>query len=279
MKKENSLLNQSIGVFDSGVGGLSVLRALTQQLPNESFIYLGDTARLPYGTKSEQTVTHYTLKAIESLQKLSIKMLVIACNTASALALPILKQEFHQIPLIGVVEPGAQAACQTSQTGRIIVIATESTIHHQAYQKAIKQIRPEAEVIAKSCSLLVPLAEEGWTHGEITEAIVKHYLDPIFAQSAGQQADCLVLGCTHFPALIDPIHKIVDGRVKIIDSAKTTAHWVEKELQRLQLANPSQITPRKTQFLATDAPQRFSRVAERFLGMQLDNDQVELIDI
>lgn len=269
--------DQPIGVFDSGVGGLTVLRALQQQLPAESFLYLGDTARLPYGTKSEATVQRYARQCGEVLFQRGIKMLVVACNTASAFALAGLRQDFIEIPVIGVIEPGAAAACQASQTGRIAVIATEGTIRHGAYEQAILHLRPNAQVISQSCSLFVALAEEGWTTGPIAQAVARAYLQPLFSETAAA-ADCLVLGCTHFPALSAAIKSAVPSQVTVVDSAHTTALLVAKELAARQLLTPHQHQAGAINFLATDAPERFIRIARTFLGHSVPT-QVELIDL
>ena len=268
--------NAPIGVFDSGVGGLTVLQALRQRLPEESFIYLGDTARLPYGTKSKQTVVHYATQAARILLEQGIKMLVVACNTASALALPELQQEFAGIPVVGVVEPGAKAACAATQSGQIIVIATESTVNHCAYQNAIKKLNPEAIVHASSCSLFVALAEEGWLEGPIAEAVARRYLEPLFAEA--KESDCLVLGCTHFPALLPTFRKILQDQIIIVDSAQTTATAVAEILDCQQLNCPSDHNP-ALQLLATDSPQRFAKVAAQFLNHPIVPQQVQLVEL
>lgn len=267
--------NLPIGVFDSGVGGLTVLRALQERLPHESFIYLGDTARLPYGTKSPETIKRYAEQSAQILVNRGIKLLVVACNTASTVALPLLKHEYKQIPVLGVIEPGARAASALSKTDRIVVIATEATIQSQAYQEAINAIRPNAEVLAQSCSLFVALAEEGWLSGPEVEAVVARYLKPLF--SSKLQPDCLLLGCTHFPALLPAIRAVLGDDIAIVDSAKTTAEMVKQILTEQHLA--SSATTGTTRFLVTDAPQRFVRVAPNFLGKSLREVDVELVDI
>ncbi len=187
----------AIGVFDSGVGGLTVLRSLHERLPREHFIYLGDTARLPYGTKSPESIRRYSIQAAGILRDRGIKCLVVACNTASAVALEALRERFAPLPVLGVLEPGAVAACRASRSGRIAVIATESTVRGGAYQTAIRRCRPDAQVLARACPLFVALAEEGWIEGEIVEAVAHRYLDGLFHGS--EAPDTLVLGCTHFP--------------------------------------------------------------------------------
>lgn len=267
-----------IGVFDSGVGGLTVLRALQQALPGESFLYLGDTARVPYGTKSPDTIVRYSREAAEILIHRGIKLLVIACNTASALALPSLQQEFPEIPIIGVLEPGAQAACLASKKGYIAVIATEATVNAGGYQKAIKKIRPEARVVAKGCSLFVALAEEGWTSGDIPEAVARRYLESLLLAQADYTPDCLVLGCTHFPILLEPIKNVIAAEITIIDSAQSTAETVAKTLQELSLRKLKQ-DEQTLRFLVTDAPERFVRIAQLFLGRTMELNQLELVDL
>ncbi len=264
-----------IGVFDSGVGGLTVLRALQEQLPNESFIYLGDTARLPYGTKSPATIARYAQQASQILVNRGIKLLVVACNTASTAALPLLKDEFATIPVVGVIEAGAKAACAQSHNEHIVVIATEATVQSGAYQQAIKSMQPNAQVIVQGCGLFVALAEEGWLSGPETEAIVARYLKPIFENAV--QADCLVLGCTHFPVLIPAIRAVLGDAIAIVDSAQTTAESVKQILQEQNLQNESGTIP--TQFLVTDAPERFARVAPHFLGKKLAINDIELVDL
>lgn len=274
--------NQPIGIFDSGVGGLTVLRALQRHCPNESFLYLADTARLPYGTKSAVTVKRYAQQAAQILLARGIKMLVIACNTASAFAAEALQAHCNEIPVISVIEPGAQAACLASKTGNIVVIATQGTVHNGAYQRAITALRPDAQVIAQSCQLFVALAEEGWTAGPIVEAIAKRYLEPLFSpqcpDNKAEKADCLVLGCTHFPALSAVITTIVGDLVTVVDSAETTAKVVKHTLQTQQLETEAN-TPTTLRFLTTDTPHRFIHSAQQFLGQQYALCDVEWVDL
>lgn len=267
--------NLPIGVFDSGVGGLTVLRALQEQLPHESFIYLGDTARLPYGTKSPETIARYAEQASDVLVNRGIKLLVVACNTASTAALPLLQQKFKDIPVVGVIEPGAKAACVKAPNERIVVIATEATIKAQAYQQAIKNLQPGVEVIGQSCGLFVALAEEGWLEGDETEVIVARYLKPLF--EGAKRPGCLVLGCTHFPVLLPAIRKVLGHELIIVDSAQTTAEVVKEILLEDDLV----CTARHPQvhFLVTDAPERFARVAPHFLGRAIELAEIELVDV
>lgn len=272
-----------IGVFDSGVGGLTVLAALRARLPTEHFVYLGDTARLPYGTKSGETVVRYALQASEALVERGIKALVVACNTATAAALPALRERFPGLPVIGVVEPGAEAACAATRSGRIAVIATEGTVRGGAYQQAILRGRPDAEVAALPCQLFVALAEEGWASGPVVDAAIRAYLEPLFAQPPDAPArsprpDVLVLGCTHFPMLRAALAAFVGKGVTLVDSAVTTATAVEATLAARGLLRGA--GPRgAVQLLATDGVERFARVGGRFLGEPIAPADVTLIDL
>jgi glutamate racemase len=276
-----------IGVFDSGVGGLTVLKALTAELPAERFIYLGDTARLPYGTKSAETVARYSVQAAEALSKHHVKCLVIACNTASAVGLPEIRKHVANLPVVGVVEPGADAACLASPTGNIAVIATEGTVRGGAYQEAIKRRRPQSRVTAVATPLFVALAEEGLCEGPIAASVVRHYLEPLFARTS-EVPDTLVLGCTHFPMLADSIRAVVGDRVRIVDSAATTAHAVRAKLadeHLLRLAQAQSHAPQPNprspdvRFLATDSVDRFVRIGSRFLAREIKPGEVELVDL
>lgn len=264
-----------IGVFDSGVGGLTVLRALRERLPHESFVYLGDTARLPYGTKSRDSVLRYSVQAAEFLMGRGIKYLVVACNTASSVAVEELRERLAPMPVIGVVEPGASAGCRATKSGTIGVIATEGTVRGGSYQRCIAAVRPDATVIAKACSLFVSLAEEGWTDGPIVEAIAHRYLDEMFASAPA--IDTLVLGCTHFPVLIDALRRVVGDTVTIVDSAATTASELAHQLEHLELGAP--LTSSRMSLLATDGPERFARVGSAFLGETFAPSDVELVDL
>ena len=263
-----------IGVFDSGVGGLSVLRALKALLPYEDFIYLGDTARLPYGTKSAQSVVRYSLQCAAALVGRRIRCLVVACNTASASSLPALRQHYPDLPVVGVIEPGAQAAVAASVSQRIAVIGTEGTILGGAYRSAIESLNPGAEVRSVACSLFVALAEEGWTSGSIPEAIARRYLDELFTEEHGAP-DTLVLGCTHFPALLEPIRAVLPAGVRIVDSAGTTAAAVRAQLPDARQGDSAG----RVTFLATDGAARFARVGSRFLGETLSAEAVEIVDL
>ena len=267
-----------VGVFDSGVGGLTVLRALTAALPREDFLYLGDTARLPYGTKSPESIRRYALQAAALLRDRGVKCLVVACNTASAVALDDLAAEFAPVPVLGVVEPGAAAACAASGTGNIAVVATESTVRGGAYQAAIRRRRPQAQVTARACPLFVALAEEGWTDGPVVEAVVHRYLDDLFAGDA-PHPDTLVLGCTHFPVLSAAIRRVLGAQVAIVDSAETTAAALAVVLDQAGLRRPADQPGGRIGLLATDSAERFARVGGIFLGRPLQPADVEVVDL
>lgn len=273
-----------IGVFDSGVGGLTVLRALQSELTGEHFIYLGDTARLPYGTKSPDTVVRYALQAGQALIERGVKALIVACNTASAVAMPAMAQRYQGVPLLGVVHPGADAAIAATRSGRIAVIGTEATVRGGAYQRAILARRPDARISALACQLFVALAEEGWTDDAIAHAVAKRYLEPLFGAQARQRhesADTLVLGCTHFPMLRDPIRAVVGREVAIVDSAATVAASAHALLRERGLINGVTHQPGAPalRLLATDGAARFAAIGSRFLGRAIGPDEVELTDL
>lgn len=259
-----------IGIFDSGVGGLTVYRALHDRLPNEHFIYLGDTARVPYGTKSLSTVERYAIENSRFLASLGIKLLVVACNTASAIALPKIREKIG-IDVVGVIGPGGRRAVELTRgepNARIGVIATEATVSSNAYYEAIRRASETAAVFQKGCPLFVPLAEEGWTDEPETFSIAARYL----AEMKAFRPDVLVLGCTHYPILRNVIQQTVGEDVKLIDSGEATAQEVEDLLRKKNLLDPDQVKgPRGLcddldHFYVTDAAERFAHVAERFLG-------------
>ena len=263
--------SQPIGIFDSGVGGLTVYRALHEHLPNERFVYLGDTARVPYGTKSLQTVERYAVENSQFLAARGIKLLVVACNTASALALPAIRQAL-KIEVAGVIGPGARAAVADSKGSTqkgIGVIATESTVQSGAYTQAIRKADSDAIVIERACPLFVPLAEEGWANEDVARTVAETYLKDLRAS-----IDTLVLGCTHYPILKDVIQETVGAQVKLIDSGEATAIEVKSLLREKGLARLTpgtgaldrQLCDDLDHFYVTDAAERFARVAERFLG-------------
>jgi glutamate racemase len=266
-----------IGIFDSGMGGLTVMRALMAQLPRECFIYLGDTARLPYGTKSGETVSRYAVQAAGALMRRRVKLIVVACNTASAVALPALEAAFAPVPVIGVVEPGAAAAISAAPRGPIAILATESTVRGGAYVRAIQALNRDAEIVQQACPLFVPLAEDGLIDGPIAELVAERYLAPLFAQDAARP-QCVVLGCTHFPVLERVIARVVGQHVPLVDSAVTTAQAVAHLLAEKNLARGG-TAPAPPLFLATDAPERFARVGRIFLGREIPADKVEFVDL
>lgn len=272
--KQSQIRNLPIGIFDSGVGGLTVYRALHERLPNEHFIYLGDTARVPYGTKSLATVERYAIENSQFLVSRGIKMLVVACNTASALALPKIREKTG-IDVVGVIGPGGRKAVEITkdlEKAKIGVIATEATVNSGAYAEAIRRAGSNAEIIQTSCPLFVPLAEESWTQEPETYSIAQKYLSEI----AEKKVDAVVLGCTHYPILHDVIQATVGKNVVLIDSGEATAEEVAKLLQDKNLENTSPLAyknPRRLcddldHFYVTDAAERFARVAERFLGVK-----------
>jgi len=253
-----------IGVFDSGIGGLTVLKELIGALPSENFIYLGDTARLPYGTKSNEVIVRYSRENTEFLLAKGIKMLVVACNTSSAVALDAIAAA-TMIPVVGVIEPGARAAAKASKRGKIGVIGTEATISSGAYTRAIQEIRPKAEIYTRACPLLVPLAEEGWIDNDVAERTVGHYLESL--KQSG--VDTLLLGCTHYPLLSGMFARVLGPGVKIVDSAATTAAAVRERLRALGTARRG--GEGRQSFFVTETPDRFIRVGRRFLGPQVES--------
>ncbi len=254
-----------IGIFDSGVGGLTVLRAVRERLPRENVIYLGDTARVPYGTKSQATVERYAIEDAAFLESKGVKMIVVACNTASALGRERLRREF-KLPLLSVIGPGTRAAARTTRTGRIGVIATEATIESGAYEQGIRQACAgrEVEIFSRACPLFVPLAEEGETESLIARTVAEQYLSPLRAC----EIDTLVLGCTHYPLLRRVIAETMGERVTLVDSAEATAAETAALLAERGLLN-AQTNHGESRFYVTDAAQRFHRIAERFLGEPL----------
>jgi glutamate racemase len=261
--------NLPIGIFDSGVGGLTVYRALHERLPFEHFVYLGDTARVPYGTKSLSTVERYAIENAKFLEAHGIKLLVVACNTASALALPAIRDAVD-VSVIGVIGPGARAAVNIAGEKKIGVIATEATVQSAAYSKAISSIHPFGAVIERACPLFVPLAEEGWAESDVARVVAEQYLSDFRKQNLG----ALVLGCTHYPILRELISDVIGKEIPLIDSGDAAAHDVEALLASDQLSSSEpqrdtrerQLCDDLDHFYVTDAAERFAKVAERFLG-------------
>ena len=262
--------DEPIGVFDSGIGGLTVFKEIRRVLPRERLVYLGDTARFPYGTKSPSTVTRYSVENSAFLLKHQVKMLVVACNTASAYSLEVIRERFP-LPAIGVVEPGAKAAAAVSG-GRIGVIATEVTVHSEAYPKAIRRLNPSLAVFSQACPLLVSLVEEGWVDNEIARKITEHYL----ADLRKSEIDTLVLGCTHYPLLKRTIGEVMGEGLHIVDSAESASEEVASLLEEKGLLRTE--GEGEAKIYVTDLPQRFERVGRLFLGGDLPAVvQVDLI--
>jgi glutamate racemase len=254
-------------VFDSGFGGLTVLKALLDVLPGASYLYFGDTARLPYGSKSVETVARYAVEATHYLEQQGAELLVIACNTATALALPQIASA-ARVPLIGVVEPGAEAAAAASTNRKVVVIGTEATVASHAYRKALEARGVSA--VEKACPILVPLVEEGWVDHPVTSQVARIYLDEAFAGDSAD-ADALVLGCTHYPLIKNVLRDAAPKHVRIVDSAESTAHAVAKKLNREVPGEPS------LKFFATDSAEKFKRLGARFLGRSIP--EVQHIDL
>jgi glutamate racemase len=252
-----------VGIFDSGVGGLTVMKEIIELLPGENIIYFGDTARVPYGTRSSGTVTRYSMQNTEFLMSKGIKALVVACNTASSVSLPSLRDKFS-VPVIGVVEPGARAAAADAKLKKIAVIGTEATINSRSYEEAIKAIDSSVEVSGIACPLFVPLIEEGWLDGDIVKLTAEKYLSSLRYNGL----DSIVLGCTHYPMIKDVI-KNVTG-VPLIDSAVETAKEVKRVLEEKGILRRSEEEGSR-EFFVTDFPEKFSRVGEGFLGHEISN--------
>jgi glutamate racemase len=255
-----------IGVFDSGIGGLTVVHALLARVPHERIVYVGDTARVPYGPKSPDTVRRYAAEITGWLVAQGVKMIVVACNTATAHALPSLQASIA-VPVIGVIEPGARAAVRAAKGGPVGVIGTVGTIDSGAYERAIHAIDPALPVLGRACPLFVPLVEEGWLDHEVTRLIAHEYLDPLLAD--GVRA--LVLGCTHYPLLTPMLQRLAGHDVVLIDSAEETALAAAAILESAGLSAEPRATPPRHRFIASDAPDRFLALGQRFLGATLDH--------
>ncbi len=278
-----------IGIFDSGIGGLTVLKEVIKTLPGEDTLYLGDTARLPYGTKSEETVIKYSVENTRFLLKYDIRLLVVACNTASAVSLQVLRKQFS-IPIIGVIEAGARAASRATKNGKVGIIGTETTVSSSAYTKAIREVNADIDTVGQSCPLFVPLVEEGWIDDAVTMAVAERYLGAL----KNKGIDTLVLGCTHYPLLKGIIQKVMGDSVRLIDSAEETASEVKDVLMQMKLTSEDQrdmnvppigdrrgfLTPSEgfsnenmslpvRRFFVTDVPRRFEEQGSRFLGERI----------
>ncbi|HXO31141.1 MAG TPA: glutamate racemase [Candidatus Acidoferrales bacterium] len=262
----------TIGVFDSGFGGLTVLKVLLEVIPDADYLYFGDTARLPYGSKSVETVARYAVEAAHYLEAHGAEVLVIACNTATALALDRIIAAAH-VPVVGVVEPGAKAAAGVSRNRKVVVIGTEATVSSHAYRKALEAVGLRAR--EKACPLLVPLVEEGWVEHPVTEEVARIYLAEAFADGF-DDADALVLGCTHYPLLKPLLHRVAPLHVSIVDSAESTAREVAARLQ--ELLAPAEIHEERRalariKFFATDSVEKFRRLGQRFLEHTIEDVQ------
>lgn len=263
-----------IGFFDSGIGGLTVVKSVSRLLPNENIIYFGDTARVPYGSKSNETVIEYSIQAANFLLRKNIKLLVVACNTASAIALKELRR-FLTIPVIGMIEPGSKIAVESTKNNKIGVIGTRATINNKAYTTEMKRLNSKLKIYDSPCPLFVPLAEEGWISKKATELIAKEYLLPL----KDKGIDTLILGCTHYPILSDVIQKVVGKKVKLIDSGSPAAHLVENYLSGRGLLNISNQIG-QSEFYVSDIPSKFKEVAEIFLGRKISQvHKVELEEL
>ena len=248
----------SVGIFDSGFGGLTVLKALIQHLPEESYTYLGDSARLPYGTKSPQTIRRYLEQNIAFLKSLKVKVIIVACNSASSMLQP---DDDFGLPVLGVIQPGAEAAAATTLNNKIAVIGTRATINGKSYLRAIQKLNPAIEVFQQACPLFVPLVEEGWEDDPLTNLIVHRYLSPLLTVGV----DTMILGCTHYPVLRKSIQKVIRNNVKLIDSAETIAEQLALKITRSEIARNTSDSPALT-ILATDTGESFHAVAQKILA-------------
>jgi glutamate racemase len=269
--KVNLPRRPSIGVFDSGFGGLTVLKALLELIPEAEYVYFGDTARLPYGSKSVETVARYAVEAAHYLESQGAQMLVIACNTATALALDRITSASH-VPVVGVIEPGAEAASSATKNRKIVVIGTDATVSSHAYRRALEARGLEAR--EKACPLLVPLVEEGWVEHAVTEQVARIYLAEAFADGFAE-ADTMVLGCTHYPLIKPLLERVTPGHVSIVDSAESTAGAVARRLRKLVPAAETEERRRvpRLRFFATDSTEKFKRLGQRFLGLPIEDVQ------
>ena len=261
MKKDNN--SAPIGVFDSGVGGLTVVKEIIKQLPNENIVYFGDTARVPYGTKSKDTIIKFSMQNARFLLKSDVKIIVVACNTSSSIGLPTLRLHF-KVPIIGVIRPGAKEAIKQTKSKKIGVIGTKTTILSESYERELKYQDRSMKVVTQMCPLFVPLAEEGWVNNKVAMDIAALYLRPL----KRSKIDTLILGCTHYPLLKNVIKKVMGPRVNLVDSAQRTAKEVKSLLIEKGILNNSTRKPRYD-FYVSDEPQNFIKTGQRFLGRSL----------
>lgn len=265
--------NKAIGVFDSGIGGLTVYKALKEKMPDETVVYLGDTARLPYGSKSRDTIIKFSRDNAAFLMGQNVKIIVVACNSASSYAVEELRDKYPDIPVLGVIEPGAEAAVKWSQQ-HIGVIGTSATISSNAYKNAIRDLDADARIISKDCPLFVPLVEEGWVQHPVTRMVIEEYLLPLKEQGI----DSLVLGCTHYPVLKGPITSVLGKEIKLIDSAETISEKVYSILKSLGWLRTANGTGNKADlFFVTDFPERFKKVGEIFLERKIDKVETAVV--
>ncbi len=271
MPEATEKLEQPIGVFDSGIGGLTVVRAIRDLLPREQIIYLGDTARVPYGSKSPATVQRYSLEIAEMLMERGAKGIVVACNSASSIALPKL-EEVLTVPVVGVIRPGAEAAIAATRSGQVGVIGTRATVRSGAYERHLQDLNADIQVVSLACPLLVPLIEEGLLDDPVTEQVLRRYLEPLLEKGV----DTLVLGCTHYPLLIDAIEKVVGPKVQVVDSAQNCAVAVQRLLSDENL-KASESSPGGLHVSLTDTPDHFLGVAKD--ALQLDIGEIEIREV
>ena len=261
----NNQSQEPIGVFDSGLGGLTVVKELIHHLPNERMVYFGDTARVPYGTKSSETIIRYSREIVRALLKYKVKMVVVACNTASSLALDVLKKEFD-VPILGVIEPGVRKAMEVTRNKKVGIIATSSTVKSGKYAQKIVQLDKHIIVTSQSCPLFVPLVEEGWFDHAVTYQVAQHYLGIM----KKNKVDTLILGCTHYPLLKEVLHNVMGAKVQLVDSAQEVALQVKELLTRGRLLR-TRLRPGQHTFIVSDEPKQFQRLASRFLGGGVKN--------
>ena len=263
---KNNKNDRPIGIFDSGIGGLTVLKEVSRETPFEDIVYFGDTAHVPYGTKSKETVTKFSLDNVGFLQSFDVKMVIVACNTASSLSLDALKEKFS-MPIIGVIEPGAKQALETTRNKRVGVIGTKATIGSASYEACLKRLDSSVKVYSQACPLFVPLVEEGWLDGEIAKQVARVYLEPL--KSFG--IDTLILGCTHYPLLTGVIQKSMGGSVQLINSAEETAKEAKKLLAKNEFSSEKKKKSAALKFYVSDEPEQFRVLGERFLGRPIQS--------
>ncbi len=263
---KKSGVDQPIGIFDSGIGGLTVLREVYSELPAEDIVYFGDTAHLPYGTKSKETITKFSIDNVKFLQGFGTKIVIVACNTASSLSLDELKKRFS-FPIIGVIDPGAKQAMQATKNGRIGIIGTKATIGSGSYEASLKRLDKSVKVFSEACPLFVPFVEEGWLDGEVVSKVAETYLEPL----KNFKIDTLILGCTHYPLLTRIIRKTMGDSVRLVNSAEETAKEARSLLERLKLKAPKEKSRTDTRFYVSDEPEQFRTFGERFLARPIQS--------